>query len=218
MAEELLETSSAAERLRLGAERLGVALDQRQRDLMMQYLELMMRWGAAFNLTAVRDLGQMVDSHLLDCLSIVPIVDELGGGHWLDAGSGAGLPGIPLAIARPALDVTTVDAVHKKIAFQTQVKGSLKLANVHPIHARMQALTLAKNVDVAVFRAFAPLAEGLDEVAPHLQAGGRVVAMKGDLKDDELKQVGDAWRIDAVRPLQVPELDARRCAVLLTRR
>ncbi len=218
MAEALLMSSSAAERLRAGAERLGVVLDERQRALLMNFLELMVRWGATFNLTAVRDLDQMVETHLLDSLSIVPIVDELGAGHWLDAGSGAGLPGIPLAIARPGLEVTTVDAVQKKIAFQTQVKGSLKLTNVHPVHARMQALTLVNRVDAAVFRAFAPLAEGLHEVAPHLHAGARVLAMKGDLKDEELEQVGEAWQIDSVRHLVVPELDARRCAVLLTRR
>jgi 16S rRNA (guanine527-N7)-methyltransferase len=114
--------------------------------------------------------------------------------------------------------VTTVDAVHKKIAFQTQVKGSLKLANLHPTHARMQALTLADRVDGVMFRAFAPLAEGLIEIAPQLQPGGRVVAMKGDLQDDELNQVGQQWQLDGVRQLLVPELDARRCAVLLTRR
>ncbi len=218
MIDALRQSSSAAERLRAGSERLGIGLDQQQCALLITYLELMVRWGAAFNLTAVRDLDQMVQTHLLDCLSIVPIVDELGAGHWLDAGSGAGLPGIPLAIARPALEVTTVDAVQKKIAFQTQVKGSLKLTNVHPVHARMQALTLANPVDAAIFRAFAPLAEGLDEVAPHLSAGARVLAMKGDLREQELKQVGEPWQIDGVRQLVVPDLDARRCAVLLTRR
>ena len=218
MAEGLVALRSVSDRLKLGAEQLGVALDLQQRELLMQYLELMVRWSATFNLTAVRDLEQMVSTHLLDCLAIVPIIDELGGGHWLDAGSGAGLPGIPVAIARPAVAVTTVDAVHKKIAFQTQVKGTLKLANLHPIHARMQALTLADRVDGVMFRAFAPLAEGLIEVAPQLQSGGRVVAMKGDLQDDELNQGGQQWQLDGVRQLLVPELDARRCAVLLTRR
>ena len=218
MAEGMLAAASATERLSLGARQLGLSLDAEQLDLLIQYLELMARWSATFNLTSVRDLVQMVDTHLLDCLSIVPLIDELGGGHWLDAGSGAGLPGIPVAIARPAIAVTTVDAVQKKIAFQTQVKGSLRLANLTPVHARMQALTLVHHLDGAMFRAFAPLGEGLAELAPHLTAGARVVAMKGDLKDEELKQVGEQWQLDAVRQLNVPELDARRCAVLLTRR
>jgi 16S rRNA (guanine527-N7)-methyltransferase len=218
MVEAAVHAASAAERLRLGASQLGLELCRQQVDDLMTYLDLMERWGSRFNLTAVRDRDAMVVTHLLDALSIAPLVRQSTARHWLDAGSGAGLPGIPLAIALPEVRITSVDTVQKKIAFQTQVKGALKLANLDPMQARVEALTLSIGADAAMFRAFASLKDGLAGIASALPHDALVIAMKANLDDAELTDIGAGWRLQAVKPLEVPGLDARRCAVLLNRR
>ena len=218
MAEATIAAASAAERLRLGAEQLRLQLGSQQIDQLLAYLDLMHLWGSRFNLTAVREPAGMVSTHLLDSLSIAHLVRDSGAKHWLDAGSGAGLPGIPLAIALPEIRITSVDAVQKKIAFQTQVKGALKLANLTPLHTRVEALTLDENFEAATFRAFASLKNGLAGMAAALPCGAPVLAMKANLEQAEIDDIGADWQFQSVLPLQVPELDARRCAVLITRR
>ena len=215
---QLAVAADAAERLRAGAEQLELTLSPGQIEQLVEYLELMNRWGGRFNLTSVLEPAAMVATHLLDSLSIATLVRDSAATHWLDAGSGAGLPGIPLAIALPDIRVTTVDSVQKKIAFQTQVKGALKLTNVTPIHARVEALTLANRIDAATFRAFASLKDGLAGIAGALPVGAPVIAMKANLHQTEIDAIGPDWLLQSVLPLTVPELDAQRCAVLLTRR
>jgi 16S rRNA (guanine527-N7)-methyltransferase len=209
--------AAARQRLTAGAAELGIDLSARQLERFMVYLDLLAQWGASFNLTAVRDPLQMVTVHLLDSLSILPLIAALAPKRLIDIGSGAGLPGIPLALMLPELEVALLDSVQKKTAFQIQAKGALKLSNCHPINGRMQALTFAKPYDLAVCRAFASVADAALLAERALCADGTLIAMKGHVPKEELDALAPAWRLSAVTPLVVPGLDARRCAVVLRR-
>lgn len=203
------------------AGRWHLALDEKQRGKLLHYICLLVRWNATYNLTAVRDPHEMLVLHLLDSLSIAPLVAALaahsGGTRLLDVGSGAGLPGIPLAIALPRLRVDLVDAVQKKVAFLTHVKGSLDLSNVHPHHQRVEALTLNERPNLVVSRAFSDIGKLLGTVSALLADEGVVLAMKGQVPESELLALPPGWRVDEVVPLAVPGLDAARCVVVLRR-
>jgi 16S rRNA (guanine527-N7)-methyltransferase len=207
--------AAAALRLRNGVHDLGIDLTVNQESQLLDYLELLHKWGATFNLTAVLDPLEMVTLHLLDSLAVVPLVKRYGGGRVVDIGSGAGLPGIPLAIANPDLEVTLVDSVQKKTAFQTQVKGTLKLDNCTPLNGRMQALTFDKRQDLAVCRAFSSLEETARLAASCLTPDGLVIAMKGAVPTDEIAALDATWKTVAVEPILVPGLKAWRCAVVM---
>lgn len=204
-------------RLDEGLERLGLPADRTQRDALLAYLGLLAQWNGVYNLTAVRDPADMLTVHLLDSLSIVRLVDALAVSNVLDVGSGAGLPGIPLAIMRPALRIDSVDAVAKKIGFQLQAKAALKLAGFFPIHRRVEALALAKAPDLIVSRAYAEVRFMLASIEPLSQGSTRILAMKGARPDAEIAAVAAPWRVTDVLPLEVPFLGAQRCAVLIQR-
>lgn len=182
-----------------------------------QFLGLLARWNAAYNLTAVREPAQMRAQHLADCLAVVdPLRRHLGPGRRariLDVGSGGGLPGVVLAVADAAWDVTCVDAVGKKAAFVRQVAAELGLANLHAAHARVEALNAAAPYDVITARAFASLSE-LARLSRRLLApGGAWMAMKGKRPDDELAALPSEIEVFHVEPLTVPGLDAERCLI-----
>ena len=187
-----------------------------QTERLMDFLALMAKWNRTYNLTAVRDPRDMLVVHLLDALSILPTVDAHARETVLDVGSGAGLPAIPLAIMRP-LSVWSVDAVAKKISFQLQAKGTLKLTNLHPVHARIEAVTIDRPVSVIVSRAFSAISKMLHSVDRLAGAGTTVIAMKGVLPTGELADVPPAWTVRDIVPLEVPFLGAERCAVVLQR-
>ena len=199
----------------------NLPLDENQREQLLNYIELLIRWNAVYNLTAVRDPREMLVLHVLDSLSIAPLVLRLfahsGGQSLLDVGSGAGLPGVPLAIVFPYLRVDLVDAVQKKAAFLTHVKGALDLTNIYPHHARVEALTLNTKPDIVISRAFADIGKILASVAELVDQGGTVLAMKGQIRESELADLPPGWLVDEVVPLCVPGLDAARCAVVLRR-
>lgn len=180
------------------------------------YLGLLAKWNAAYNLTAVRDPAQMRAQHLADCLAVVePLRRQLGAGRSariLDVGSGGGLPGVVLAAAEPAWDVTCVDTVGKKAAFVRQVAGELALPNLHAEHARVEALK-ARPFDVITSRAFASLPDFVRLTQPLLAPGGVWVAMKGKRPDDEIAALPASIEVFHVEPLTVPGLDAERCLV-----
>lgn len=180
------------------------------------YLGLLAKWNAAYNLTAVRDPAQMRTQHLADCLAVIePLRRHLGAGRparILDVGSGGGLPGVVLAIADPAWDVTCVDAVGKKAAFVRQVAGELALLNLHAEHARVESLE-AVPFDVIASRAFSALPDFIRLTRPLLADGGVWVAMKGKRPDDELAALPPDVEVFHVEPLVVPGLDAERCLV-----
>jgi 16S rRNA (guanine527-N7)-methyltransferase len=185
-----------------------------------RFLGLLAKWNDAYNLTALRDPRQMRIQHLADCLAVVePLARHLAGrrARVLDVGSGGGLPGVVLAIARPDWDVTCVDAVGKKAAFVRQVAAELALPNLHAEHARVEAMK-AERFDVITARAFACLADLLRLTRPLLASGGVWMAMKGKRPDDEILALPPEAEAFLVEPLAVPGLDADRCLVWMRAR
>lgn len=201
---------SERDRLRQGLDALGLELPATAVDRLLAYRDLLLKWNRTYNLTALKDPEQMLVQHLLDSLAILPWV---AGPELLDVGSGAGLPGIPLAIARPDLRVTLVDAVQKKAAFQRQAAIELGLANVEARHARVEALSGQYGIITA--RAFAELAEFVRLTRPLLASGGRWLAMKGQVPERELASLPADVRVAGLQPLKVPGLDAARHLVIL---
>jgi 16S rRNA (guanine527-N7)-methyltransferase len=186
-------------------------------DLRLErYLSLLAKWNSAYNLTAARDPAKMRAHHLADCLAVVePLRGRLGIDkpvRLLDVGSGGGLPGVVLAIAEPAWDVTCVDAVGKKAAFIRQVAAELELPNLHAEHARVERLH-APLFDVITSRAFASLADFTRLTDALLAPAGIWMAMKGKRPDDELAALPPNVTAFHVEPLAVPGLQAERCLV-----
>lgn len=191
-----------------GLRELG--LDAALAEPLMAYLDELHKWNAAYNLTAIRETSEMVTRHLLDSLVVLPHVR----GRLLDVGAGAGLPGIPLAIANPALDVTVLDSNGKKARFMRHAQRTLGLANVAVVEARAEAFEAERPFDTIVSRAFASLSDFLVQTESLLAAGGQWVAMKGKLDPEELAQVPARFVIRETHRLQVPGLDEDRHAVV----
>ncbi len=184
-----------------------------QLKALADYLLLLQRWNATYNLTAVRDPAAMLTQHLADCLAVVgPLQRHAESGRLLDVGSGAGLPGVVVAILLPGWHVTCVDAVGKKMAFVRQVAGSLPLPHLSAEHARIEQLKLPP-FDVITSRAFASLADFTRLTRPHLASGGVWMAMKGRAPEEELAALPAEVTVFHVEPLAVPGLDAQRCLV-----
>jgi len=201
------------ERLAGGLSAMGLALPPEARAKLLDYVQLIAKWNRVHNLTAVREPEQMITLHLLDSLSILPHLD--GAATVLDVGSGAGLPGIPLAIARPDLRVTLLDSSHKKATFLTQAKSELGLSGVEVACERVEQWKPAHPFDAVVSRAFSDLVDFVAQ-AKHLVApGGQMLAMKGVHPFDEIAKVPASHRVERVVELTVPQLDAKRHLVLL---
>lgn len=197
---------------------LGLAPTPAQLQALETYLDLLQRWNATYNLTAVRDRSAMRVQHLADCLAVVrPLQARCPAGRVLDVGSGGGLPGVVLAIMLPALDVHCVDTVGKKAAFIRQCAGTLGLRNLHAHHARVEALAQPA-FDLITSRAFAPLADFTALTGPLLAPGGTWMAMKGKRPDDEVAALPPTVEVFHVEPLQVPGLDAERCLIWMRQR
>jgi 16S rRNA (guanine527-N7)-methyltransferase len=203
---------SLASELAAGISALGldVAPDAQQR--MLDYLALVEKWNKAYNLTAVREPAKMLTHHLLDSLAVLP---HVRGPRVLDVGSGAGLPGIPLAVAQPEWQFTLLDSNHKKTTFLRQAAIELKLNNVDVVCDRVETWASPQPFDTVVSRAFSDLPEFL-ALAGKLCAGdGVVVAMKGVYPHEELAQVPNEFRLCNVVALNVPGLGAERHAAVL---
>jgi 16S rRNA (guanine527-N7)-methyltransferase len=198
-----------------GIRELGLDLAGAQLDQLMDYLALMAKWNAVYNLTSLRDPMQMVTHHLLDSLAAVPAF--AGASNVLDVGAGGGLPGIVLAIARPGMKVSLVDTVHKKTAFLTQVKAELGLANVTVYTARVEQLQAPGKFDVITSRAFADLSDFVNWSGHLLADGGRFIALKGVAPAEEQQRLPEEWRVAKLQPLQVPRLGAERHLVFIER-
>ncbi len=181
------------------------------------FLDLLARWNRVYNLTALRDPALMRSHHLDDSLSIVGPLERHAAGRplrILDVGSGGGLPGVVLAITHPDWDVTCVDAVAKKAGFVQQVALELGLPNLHSVHARVEQLPPA-GADVVVSRAFASLPDFCAWTRRHLAGQGVWLAMKGKHPADEIATLPAEMQVFHVEPLEVPGLDAERCAIWL---
>lgn len=191
-----------------GLAAMGVTLDAASMERALAHLQLIAKWNRVHNLTAVREPEQMVVVHLLDSLSLLP---HLGAARTLiDVGSGAGFPGIPVAIARPDLRVTLLDSSHKKGTFLEQARTELGLVNVEVVCERVEQYQPEGGFDVVASRAFADLADFVAQ-AKHLVApGGRMLAMKGVYPFEEIARVPATHRVAEVVELSVPTLDAKR--------
>lgn len=202
---------------------LGVSLDEAQRQRCAAYMGMLSHWNGTYNLTALRDAPEMFTHHLSDCLAVLPHLakhlDAGAGGQpvrLLDVGSGGGLPGVLLAIARPDVQVCCVDTVGKKAAFIRQVGAELRLPNLRAEHARVE--DLASRHDIITSRAFASLTDFIALTRERLAPGGVWMAMKGKSPDDERAGLPDDIEVFHVEQLQVPGLDAERCLVWMRKR
>lgn len=206
-------TSELERGLREGLADLGLVLADAQVSQLLAYQALIAKWNQVYNLTAVRDPQEMLTHHLLDSLAVVlPLRQQLAGRTTLlDVGSGAGLPGVVLAITCPELTVTCVDTVAKKAAFVQQVAASLMLPNLKGLHARVETLT--EPYDVVCSRAFASLKDFTSWSRTALASHGIWLAMKGKHPDGELAELPKDVQVFHVEPLKVPGLDAERCIV-----
>jgi len=200
----------SASSLTAGLADLGIDLPETAQQKLLAFRDLLLKWNKTYNLTALRDPEQAISHHLLDSLAILP---HVGSGSLLDVGSGGGLPGIPLAIARPGLAVSMVDTVQKKTTFLQQVVIELGLKNVTVHHARVEAMP-GQYAQISS-RAFAELGLFISLTRHLLAPGGRWLAMKGVRPDDELKALPADITVEAIIPLAVPGLDAERHLIIL---
>lgn len=201
--------------LRAGVQALGLSLSEGQISQLLDFAALLQKWNQVYNLTALREPAEILTHHLLDSLAAVaPLQRHLQqqggvGQRLLDVGSGGGLPGVVFAICCPALDVSCVDTVAKKAAFIQQAAASLRLTNLHGIHARVERL--AGPFDVVSCRAFASLADFTQWSAQALGPQSVWLAMKGKRPDAEIAALAPTVELFHVQPLAVPGLDAERC-------
>ena len=208
--------SALVARLDAGLAALGVAATGQQRRQLLGYIDLLARWNRAYNLTAVREPAEMIPRHLLDSLAVLPWVRC---GPVLDVGTGAGLPGLPLAILRPELAFTLLDGNGKKIRFVRQAVLELGLRNVTPVQARIETYRPQVNFATITARAVAPLAALCAECAPLTAPGGVLLALKGRDPDAEVAGLAAAalprvrMAAVSVHALQVPGLDAERSVI-----
>ncbi len=198
-----------------GATALGVAIDDAQCARLAAFVALLAKWNRTYNLTAIRDTERMITHHLLDALAVLPHLPARAGLRVLDVGSGGGIPGFPLAIARPDWHLVLVDANHKKVAFMTQAMIELKLSNVETRAVRIEDFAPTAPFDVVISRAFSDLATFAATSARHLAPGGVLAAMKGVHPDEELADLPASLVVVAKPALTVPGLDAARHLILM---
>lgn len=194
-----------------GSAQLGLELSAEQRQKLLDYVALLQKWNKVYNLTAIRDAGQMVSHHILDSLTVLP---HLWPGRWLDVGCGAGLPGLVLAIARPDWSFTLLDSNSKKTSFVQQATIELGLHNVSVRCARVEDMPASEKYDGIISRAFAETADFVALTRHLLADKGRWAAMKG-APEQELQHLPGDIVVERIIPLCVSGLDAARCLVLL---
>ena len=198
---------SLLDKLANGLNALPLELDANVQSRLIDFIHLLVKWNRAYNLTAVRQPEQMVTRHLLDSLVIGPY---LQGPSILDVGTGAGLPGIPLALAYPDHHFTLLDSNGKKIRFVTQAVAELGLANVDVIQSRVEAFQPAGRFDTITARAYASIEELVSQTRHLLADGGQYLIMKGVYPVAEVEAMPTGYRIEASHQLNVPKLDAER--------
>jgi len=202
---------SVEQQLAAGIAALGLTLPDGAEAKLLAYLALLDKWNRVYNLTAVRDAERMVSHHLLDSLA----VPYFQGDTVLDVGSGGGLPGVPLAIARPELQVTLIDSIAKKTAFLLQAKAELGLKNLQVVTGRVEDFRPETGFDVVTSRAFSDLREFVTLTRHLLKPTGRWLAMKGLYPNEEIALLPPGVKVSADHPLVVPGLEATRHLIVL---
>ena len=199
-----------------GLAQMGLALPEAGQQQLVDYVQLLHKWNAAYNLSAVRDPLQMVSRHLLDSLTLVDAIDQLPAtGNILDVGTGPGLPGIPLSVYYPQRQLILLDSNGKKTRFLFQAKLALALDNVQVVQQRIADYQPATPVAMVVSRAFASLRQML-EGCDHLGAA-HILAMKGEYPTQELSDLPDNWQLQSARAVTVPRETAQRHIIHLSR-
>jgi 16S rRNA (guanine527-N7)-methyltransferase len=212
--ETAVTAAGLAQALDAGAAGLGISLADGRREALLRLLDELAEWNARFNLTAIRDPREMVPKHVLDSLSIQP---WLAGQRIVDVGTGAGFPGLPLAVINPARNFALIESTGKKARFVAHAAGQLDLGNVEVVNARAEDYRPAALFDTVICRAVGKVVEFI-RVAGHLCAPkGRLLAMKGQHPEAELAGLPRGWRVAGVHPVKVPGLDAERHVVELVR-
>jgi 16S rRNA (guanine527-N7)-methyltransferase len=207
-------TAETAVDLKEGIAALGLALDAHQQAQLAAYLALLEKWNKTYNLTAIRDPARMVTHHVLDALAVLPHLPSTPSLRVLDVGSGGGVPGIPIAIARPDWRIAMVDPNHKKAAFLTQATIELRLPNAIAHATRVEDLRNEAPFDIVISRAFADLATFAATSARHVAPHGMLASMKGVHPQDEIAELKDAFTVESIA-LDVPGLDAARHLVIM---
>jgi 16S rRNA (guanine527-N7)-methyltransferase len=201
-----------------GVATLGISLPEGSAVRLLQYLDLVEKWGKVYNLTAVRKPEAMLSRHLFDSLAVLP---HIAGPCVADVGSGAGLPGIPLALVRPDWRVVLLESNQKKAVFLQQARIELGLKNVEVVAERVENFSPKEKFDTVISRAFSSLAVYV-RLAGHLckedDKGGTIVAMKGTRPREELAQIPEQFVINKIFPVMVPGLTAKRHLVLIKRK
>ena len=200
--------------LEAGMQQMGVEYSSEQRDMLLTYLQLLMTWNKAYNLTAIRDPGEMIKLHLLDSLAVLP---HVAGRRLIDVGTGAGLPGIPLAIMCPERDFTLLDSNGKKTRFLFQARCDLGLSNLKEINSRVENHRPEVPYDAVLSRAFTSVADMVNKCSHLLSPEGLFLAMKGKFPQSELSEVGKGYKVNASHILQVPGVDGERHLIVISR-
>ncbi len=219
-------TPSLESLLATGLKAFPFPVGAKQSEQLLAYVGLLQKWNRTYNLTAIREPAEMISHHLLDSLAILPQVQESAlvrrrqvessAFQLADVGSGAGLPGLVLAIMQSDWQITSIDAVDKKAAFQRQVCIELGLRNVTVISGRVEDQP-AETADAVISRAFADLADFATLAGPLVKPGGAMLAMKGVIPHDEIARLPKSWQVSQIHPVQVPGLDAQRHVIVLTK-
>ncbi|MCL2893850.1 16S rRNA (guanine(527)-N(7))-methyltransferase RsmG [Brenneria tiliae] len=191
----------------------AIVLSEKQKNLLIQYVEMLHKWNNAYNLTSVRDPRQMLVRHIMDSIVVEPY---LQGERFIDVGTGPGLPGIPLAIVRPAAHFTLLDSLGKRVRFLRQVQYELQLENISPVQSRVEDFPAEPPFDGVISRAFASL-QDMVQWCHHLPAkpSGRFYALKGVLPAEELTALPQGVELERVVRLSVPELEGERHLIVL---
>ncbi|NUS61390.1 MAG: 16S rRNA (guanine(527)-N(7))-methyltransferase RsmG [Lysobacter sp.] len=197
--------------LEAGLRALG--LDAALATPLLEYVALLVRWNATYNLTAIRDPREMVSKHLLDSLAMHAYVDDIG--TLADLGTGPGLPGIPLAIAKPGLRVSLVESNGKKVRFLREAIRKLGLTNAEAVESRIEAFDAPGRFDAITARALATLPLILESGGHLLRRGGVLLAMKGVVPAEEIAALPEGWVVREMHPMRVPGLDAERHLIVV---
>lgn len=193
-------------------EQAGISLTDHQKNQLIAYVEMLHKWNKAYNLTSVRDPNEMLVRHILDSIIVAP---HLQGEHFIDVGTGPGLPGIPLSIVRPQAHFTLLDSLGKRVRFLRQVQHELKLDNITPVQSRVEEFPAEPPFDGVISRAFASLNDMVSWCHHLPDEKGRFYALKGQLPEDEIASLPAEFCVESVIKLQVPHLEGERHLVVI---